>query len=107
MLYGCKVALPALTFADTESPNISCPTNWTVATDVNQNFATVSLPHEMSSSDNSGMFHITIDVGGASYRVDDNVTLSLAMSPHFVLYTASDNAMNNASCDVYITVIGE
>ena len=40
------------------------------------------------------------------YDVGDNVTFDLMTSPHFVLYTATDNSMNNETCDMYINVIG-
>ena len=94
-------------FTDNEDPNITCPGNLTVNTDFGQNYSAVSLPAENSSADNSGVApNITINVNGMTYYVGDNVTFDLMMSPHFVQYMASDNSMNNATCDMYINVTG-
>ena len=38
------------------------------------------------------------------YDVGDAVTLTLAMSPHVLRYTATDNSSNFATCDTYISV---
>ena len=92
--------------ADDESPNITCPSNGTNTTDSGRSYATVSLPAPDSVSDNSGVVTVTIDVNGTVYRAGDEVQLDLATSPHLLQYTATDNSMNDAMCDVYITVVG-
>ena len=88
-------------------PNITCPDNQTVNTDPGQSYSTFQLPAANSSSDNSGLVPtIIIDVNGMTHSVGNNVSFDLAMSPHLVQYTAWDISMNNASCDMYVTVIG-
>ena len=65
------------------------------------------LPAPDSVSDNSGVVTVTIDVDRTVYNVSDNVQLDLATSPHLLQYRATDNSMNTAVCDVYITVVGK
>ncbi|XP_038051555.1 adhesion G-protein coupled receptor G6-like isoform X1 [Patiria miniata] len=101
LAFGCKFQVVAL---DTERPVITCPSDETIETDPNQNFATLTLPNAASASDNSGYFEITIDVDGSTHRVNDTVSLSIANSPHVLLYTASDVINNVASCRTQITV---
>ncbi|XP_033636709.1 uncharacterized protein LOC117297670 [Asterias rubens] len=95
-----------ITIQDMESPNITCPSNLTVYTDSGKNYATVSLPMEESSVDNSGFIPV-IDViyDSMMYSVGDDVLFNLSMSPHIVQYLATDNSTNNATCDFNITVI--
>ena len=95
-----------LALTDTESPNITCPTNQTIRTDAGQDFATFSLPDLNSSVDNSGYFTVSVDVAGVQYVVGDSVNLSLADGVHLVQYTATDNATNMEMCDMYVTVNG-
>ena len=52
------------------------------------------------------MVTVTIDVDGTVYNANDEVQLDLATGLHLLQYTASDNSMNDATCDVYITVVG-
>ena len=95
--------------ADDERPTISCPANQTNATDPGVNNVTVSLPSQDSASDNSGDFPITVDVAGVIYSVGDTVTLDLSSGMtgvHLLQYIITDAAMNNDTCDMYITVIG-
>ncbi|XP_022109740.1 uncharacterized protein LOC110989561 isoform X3 [Acanthaster planci] len=90
---------------DNEPPIIMCPANQTNATDFRAADVTLPLPDAVSASDNSGQYNITIDVAGATYRVGDSVTLDLATGEHLLQYTIFDAAMNNDTCDMYITVI--
>ncbi|XP_071797056.1 uncharacterized protein [Asterias amurensis] len=93
---------------DDESPKLTCPSKQTVMTNLGQNYATFTLPAEYFSIDNSGFSpDITVDVNGAAYIIGDSVVLSLASMPHLVQYTATDNSINNASCDFYIAVIDD
>ncbi|XP_038054085.1 uncharacterized protein LOC119726452 isoform X34 [Patiria miniata] len=96
-----------VTVLDGESPSITCPANQTVAMDSGKNFATVVLPSPASSSDNSGVYTVTIDVDKRFYFVNDTVSFDLAASPHLVLYTATDDAGNSATCDMYIIVFDD
>ena len=95
-----------LVLTDSESPNITCPTNRTIFTDAGQDFATFSLRDLSSGVDNSGFFTVSIDVAGVQYVVGDSVTLNLTDGVHLVQYTATDNATNSETCDTYITVEG-
>ncbi len=90
-----------------EPPNITCPGNVTAYTDAGKSYATIVLPREESSVDNSG-FIPTIDVivEDMMYGVGDNVLFNLSMSPYVVQYLATDNSTNNVTCDFNITVIG-
>ena len=92
---------------DMESPNITCPNNLTVYTDSGKNYATVPLPMEESSVDNSGLTpSIDVIYDSMMYSVGDNVLFNLSMSAYLVQYLATDNSTNNATCDFNITVIG-
>ncbi|XP_022087341.1 hyalin-like, partial [Acanthaster planci] len=90
---------------DNEPPTIMCPANQTNATDFRAADVTLPLPDPDLASDNSGQYNITIDVAGKTYRVGDSVTLDLATGEHLLRYTIFDAAMNNDTCDMYITVI--
>ncbi|XP_038074659.1 mucin-3A-like isoform X2 [Patiria miniata] len=92
---------------DLEPPMIICPENQTNSTDLNADDVIVALPDAASASDNSGSYVITIDVAGSTYMVGDSVTLNLATGQHLLQYIISDNAMNNNTCDMFITVIDE
>ncbi|XP_038051560.1 adhesion G-protein coupled receptor G6-like isoform X2 [Patiria miniata] len=85
---------------------IICPSNQTIDSDSNQNFATVNLPGPAASYHSSlGWFEITIDVDGSTRRVNDEVRLSIADSPHVLQFNASD-ANNTATCSTQISVVG-
>ena len=75
--------------------------------DMGETFATVALPPVNDSFDNSGAYAITIDVDGNVFNVSDIVTFDLATSPHLVKYIATDASSNSASCNIYITVLGQ
>ena len=94
---------------DDEPPSISCPANQTNATDARVDNVTLSLPDADAASDNSGDYTITIDVAGTAYSVGDSVTFDLSSGTtgvHLLKYIITDAAMNNDTCDMYITVIG-
>ncbi|XP_038052405.1 deleted in malignant brain tumors 1 protein-like [Patiria miniata] len=85
---------------------IICPSNQTIDSDSNQNFATVNLPGPAASYHSSlGRLEITIDVDGSTRRVNDEVRLSIANSPHVLQFNASD-ANNTATCSMQISVLG-
>ncbi|XP_038052407.1 deleted in malignant brain tumors 1 protein-like [Patiria miniata] len=85
---------------------IICPSNQTILSDPNQTFATVNLPGPAASYHSSlGQLEITIDVDGSTRRVNDEVRLSIANSPHVLQFNASD-ANNSATCSMQISVVG-
>lgn len=98
----CVLFVPA----DNEPPSITCPANQTNATDAGLSTVTLTLPDAASASDNLGIYTITIDIDGTTYSVGDSVSLDLATGEHLLQYTIQDSAMINATCDMYITVIG-
>ena len=96
----------SLSPADNEPPVIVCPANQTNATDARVDNVTLTLPDADAAADNSGSYTIAIDVAGTNYSVGDSVTLDLATGEHLLQYLIYDAAMNSATCDMYITVIG-
>ena len=95
-----------LSFADNEPPTITCPANQTNATDAGVDNVTLTLPDADAASDNAGSYTIAIDIASTMYSIGDSVTLDLATGEHLLQYIITDTAMNNATCDMYITVVG-
>ncbi|XP_033637151.1 hyalin-like [Asterias rubens] len=97
-----------VTVNDTEPPQIDCPVNQTITTDLGQDFSTFALPPEAYSYDNSGDSPtITIEFDNSVFNVGESAMFSLETSTHQVLYIATDAAMNNATCWTNFTVIDE
>ena len=90
---------------------MTCPANVTTETPPGQNLVTIALPDVTSALDDSGVVKITAALNGSpypyNYDVGEEVTLSLARSPHLWRYTATDESYNMASCDMYIIVVGQ
>ncbi len=67
----------------------------------------IVLENVTQASDNDGTPIIKISFDSVEYDVGANVTFNLAMSPHVVIYKASDASGNSATCNISVTVEGK
>ena len=86
---------------------MTCPADQVIETDPRSALASLTLPPVSSVSDNVGVASVSIQFNGSVYIPGDSTTLTLAQSPHKVLYLARDAANNTAQCSVIVTVVGE
>ncbi len=90
---------------DTISPTISCIGDTTVCAEPGMNYTNVGTGWNATASDNCSGATVTYSVDGAPVgNTLNNVSFSVAGSPHAVVATVTDAAGKTASCSFAVTV---